>query len=98
MTTLASPSCLSRGSKPPAYDLDLEVLATIPTADACDIRMLAQDFRMPLFDMRDILNRLALAYGIGIALDSVVVPRRAREAVNAECLAYWTAVYETDVN
>ena len=98
MTTLAGPSCLSRGSKPPGYCTDLEVLSTIPTADACDIRTLAQDFRMPLFDMRDILNRLALTYGIATALDSVVVPRRSREVVEAECLAYWRAVYESDVN
>ena len=90
-------SCLSRGPKPAGYDLPLEVLATIPVAAPADVRTLADDFRMAIWDMRQTLNGLEKTHGIALAPGSVVVPRKHKSAVDRACLAYWNRVYGSDL-
>lgn len=86
-----------RGRPPLNFDLLMEILATVPYAAPASVRVLADDFRMAVGEMRTMLRKLS---GFGVSMSDgetgcrVVIPRRFQDDVTARVEEYWAKVHE----
>lgn len=91
-------ACVPNGRVSADFDLELEVLATIPPASHARIKPLALDFAVSMDEMKNIVMSLVKRFSIVLLPSSdgngkVMVPKHRKSEVNAICLNYWMQVH-----
>lgn len=84
--------------RPRGYDFDSEVLVSLPLASPCNIRQLAKDFGVPTNTVLNALGRLGERFGILVCGNTAEVLPGGKTAIKAASEAYWSRVWERNLN